>query len=121
MAAVVLVKKGEGKVLEVPVEQADILTFQDLYTLIDTDIIEGVFLKENLVAWVDEEGLLKPMNFVQEYDFGRFGEAKRQLAGNLVITSLNEEGDAIGLNPEQIQAIVANLKFSLLGFVRSDL
>lgn len=55
--------------------------------------IEAVWLPENAVMWVNEEGLLKglPINTLAS------ALAERVIVGNVVITSVTEEGETAPL------------------------
>ena len=87
----------------------------EMQDLIGTDTVTVVSLKNNIDMWVDAEGLLKSGNFVNRYTIEDF---QIDLAGNAILLGNDGNGGTVGLNEEQVEYLVENLKFGLVGFTR---
>ena len=87
----------------------------EMQDLIGTDTVRVVFLKKNIDMCVDAEGLLKSGNFVNRYTIEDF---QLDLAGNAIFISNDGNGGTVGLNEEQVEYLVENLRFGLVGFTR---
>lgn len=87
----------------------------EMQDMIGTDIVTVVSLKHNIDMWVDDEGLLKSGNFVNRYIIEDF---QIDLAGNAILLGNDGNGGTIGLNDEQVDYLVDNLRFGLIGFTR---
>ena len=87
----------------------------EMQDLIGTDIVTVVSLKNNIDMCVDAEGLLKSGNFVNRYTIEDF---QIDLAGNAIFLSNDGNGGTVGLNEEQVEYLVENLRFGLVGFTR---
>lgn len=66
--------------------------------------IEAVRITENIVLWVNEEGLLKqlPLNF---YLSNSSGEPISPIVGDVLFTGVDSEGDNISLTDDDIKLI----------------
>ena len=88
------VKKKEG------------VSFDDLYALIDCDMVELISMPHNIDLWVDEEGLLKENVYteinIQNYD-------PIIIAGTGIFLSFNEDGYSTGLSAMQVEYIRENI------------
>lgn len=88
------VKKKEG------------VSFNDLYALIDCDMVELISMPRNIDLWVDEEGLLKENVYteilIQNYD-------PIIIAGTGIFLSFNEDGYSTGLSVTQVEYIKENI------------
>lgn len=60
--------------------------------------------ERNLDLWVDDEGLLKNRYPVFVFTDEK-GEQKGYLVGNMVIQKHNEEGESLGLSPEECEEV----------------
>ena len=62
-------------------------------------------------VWVNEEGIMQelPISIILNPD-GKGANSAGVLLGNVVVTSSNEEGDTIGVDPADIEGIIAELK-----------
>ena len=87
----------------------------EIQDLIGTDTVTVVSLKNNIDMWVDGEGLLKNGNFVNRYTIEDF---QIDLAGNAILLGDDGNGGTVGLNEEQVEYLVENLRFGLVGFTR---
>ena len=87
----------------------------EMQEMIGTDIVTVVSLKNNIDMCVDDEGLLKSGNFVNRYIIEDF---QIDLAGIAIFISNDGNGGTVGLNEEQIEYLVENLRFGLVGFTR---
>lgn len=87
----------------------------EMQDLIGTDIVTVVSLKNNIDMWVDDEGLLKGGNFVNRYIIEDF---QIDLAGNAILLGNDGNGGTVGLDDEQVEYLVENLRFGLVGFTR---
>ena len=87
----------------------------EMQEMIGTDTVTVVSLKKNIDMCVDAEGLLKSGNFVNRYTIEDF---QLDLAGNAIFISNDGNGGTVGLNEEQIEYLVENLRFGLVGFTR---
>ena len=87
----------------------------EMRDLIGTDTVTVVSLKNNIDMCVDAEGLLKSGNFVNRYTIEDF---QIDLAGNAIILGNDGNGGTVGLNEEQVEYLVENLIFGLVGFTR---
>ena len=87
----------------------------EMQEMIGTDTVTVVSLKNNIDMWVDDEGLLKSGNFVNRYTIEDF---QIDLAGNAILLGDDGNGGTVGLNEEQVEYLVENLKFGLVGFTR---
>ena len=87
----------------------------EIQDLIGTDTVTVVSLKNNIDMCVDAEGLLKSGNFVNRYTIEDF---QIDLAGNAILLGDDGNGGTVGLNEEQIEYLVENLIFGLVGFTR---
>ena len=87
----------------------------EIQDLIGTDTVTAVSLKNNIDMWVDGEGLLKSGNFVNRYTIEDF---QIDLAGNAILLGDDGNGGTVGLNEEQVEYLVENLRFGLVGFTR---
>ena len=87
----------------------------EIQDLIGTDTVTAVSLKNNIDMWVDGEGLLKSGNFVNRYTIEDF---QIDLAGNAILLGNDGNGGTVGLNEEQVEYLVENLIFGLVGFTR---
>ena len=87
----------------------------EIQDLIGTDTVTVVSLKNNIDMWVDGEGLLKSGNFVNRYTIEDF---QIDLAGNAILLGDDGNGGTVGLNEEQVEYLVENLRFGLVGFTR---
>lgn len=84
----------------------------EIQDLIGTDTVTVVSLKNNIDMWVDGEGLLKSGNFVNRYTIEDF---QIDLAGNAILLGDDGNGGTVGLNEEQVEYLVENLIFGLVG------
>ena len=87
----------------------------EMRDLIGTDTVTVVSLKNNIDMCVDAEGLLKSGNFVNRYTIEDF---QIDLAGNAILLGNDGNGGTVGLNEEQVEYLVENLIFGLVGFTR---
>ena len=87
----------------------------EIQDLIGTDTVTVVSLKNNIDMWVHGEGLLKSGNFVNRYTIEDF---QIDLAGNAILLGDDGNGGTVGLNEEQVEYLVENLRFGLVGFTR---
>ena len=87
----------------------------EMQEMIGTDTVTVVSLKNNIDMCVDAEGLLKSGNFVNRYTIEDF---QIDLAGNAILLGNDGNGGTVGLNEEQIEYLVENLRFGLVGFTR---
>ena len=87
----------------------------EIQDLIGTDTVTVVSLKNNIDMWVDGEGLLKSGNFVNRYTIEDF---QIDLTGNAILLGDDGNGGTVGLNEEQVEYLVENLRFGLVGFTR---
>ena len=87
----------------------------EMQEMIGTDTVTVVSLKNNIDMCVDDDGLLKSGNFVNRYIIEDF---QVDLAGNAIFLSNDGNGGTVGLNEEQIEYLVENLRFGLVGFTR---
>ena len=87
----------------------------EMRDLIGTDTVTVVSLKNNIDMCVDAEGLLKSGNFLNRYIIEDF---QIDLAGNAILLGNDGKGGTVGLNEEQIEYLVENLRFGLVGFTR---
>ena len=87
----------------------------EIQDLIGTDTVTVVSLKNNIDMCVDAEGLLKSGNFVNRYTIEDF---QIDLAGNAILLGNDGNGGTVGLNEEQVEYLVENLIFGLVGFTR---
>ena len=87
----------------------------EMQEMIGTDTVTVVSLKNNIDMCVDAEGLLKSGNFVNRYTIEDF---QIDLAGNAILLGDDGNGGTVGLNEEQVEYLVENLRFGLVGFTR---
>ena len=87
----------------------------EMQEMIGTDTVTVVSLKNNIDMCVDAEGLLKSGNFVNRYTIEDF---QIDLAGNAILLGNDGNGGTVGLNEEQVEYLVENLRFGLVGFTR---
>lgn len=85
------------------------------YALTGANTIEPVGIREDIHIWVDESGLLKEDNPVLEIFHKEWGRTM-YLAGVSLILSIDDEGNSIGLNDEQIAWVRETLQFNFGGF-----
>jgi hypothetical protein len=72
--------------------------------------LDSVFLPQKIVMWVDDEGLLKesPINLVTYVE----GYQVHHIAGDVLFTGIDDEGETISLTDEQIVAIINNFRIA---------
>ena len=98
-------------------------SLQNLYKLINTDIVEHLNVKVNdkeYDFWFDEEGKLKegvkptyPLFYNEKlYDI---------IFGNIVVTKSDEEGEITGIPDEEFDSLVKSLEKELLKLVKFPL
>lgn len=93
------------------------VAYEEIKEYVGCDIVTVVDFGHGIDAWVDDEGLLKSGNFVNEYLVADM-EAKMPLAGNVIFLGATQDGNTIGLNEEQIEYLSENLSFRLIGFAK---
>lgn len=84
--------------------EESVVKLEDMYKLLNCNMVELVRLDNNIDAWVDEEGLLKSNNPVHEFSIGG---NEVSLAGRVLFLSSNDEGDTIGLTDEQVDWLLS--------------
>lgn len=70
--------------------------------------IKAVQLPMEIVMWLDEEGLLKekPINLITYIE----GEEVHHIVGDIFFTGVDEEGETISLNEEQMVWLTNSMK-----------
>ena len=111
----ILIGLNTKEVVEVEVDEEGHVKLDELYRLVKCSLVTVVSFEENIDAFVDDEGLLKSGNFVQE--IGYLGYTL-QLAGNLLFLGSDEEGSSIGLTELEVEHLMTSLSNKLIGFVR---
>jgi hypothetical protein len=73
--------------------------------------LDSVWLPENIIMWVDDEGLLKesPLNLITYVD----GKEVHYIAGDVFFAGIDNEGETISLTEEQM-VWIAN-RFRIVG------
>lgn len=103
------------EIVEVETNEDGYVDLDELYNKIGCDLVTVVEFEENIVAWVDDVGLLKSDNFVQKVSYMGFDI---QLAGNILFLGTTEEGDSVGLTELELEHMMSSLSTELVGFVR---
>lgn len=94
--------KSEGKVVELE------STLEEYYKLLNCDCIEMISRKFNNTYYdviVDEEGLFKQNLVPTAQSYDENGVKFETIFGNMLVTKVNEEGDCVDLNAEDIKNI----------------
>jgi hypothetical protein len=73
--------------------------------------LDSVRVREDIIMWVDDEGLLKesPLNLITYVD----GKEVHHIAGDVFFAGIDDEGETISLTDEQI-AWITN-RFQIIG------
>lgn len=103
------------EIVEVETNEEGYVDLDELYNKIGCDLVTVVEFEENIVAWVDDVGLLKSDNFVQKVSYMGFDI---QLAGNILFLGTTEEGESVGLTELELEHMMSSLSTELVGFVR---
>jgi hypothetical protein len=72
--------------------------------------VQSVFLPENIVMWVDEEGLMKelPLNIITYVE----GKQVHEIVGNVLFTGIDRtNGETASLTTDQKMWLATRLKF----------
>ena len=93
--------------LEFDVKTDDFLSFCQLIVNGFVEQTHDFFLRnEGIVALINEEGVIKNYRESLPIRIGSYGGFLMTLRGNVIFTSLNDEGDDwVGLSKEQVDAI----------------
>lgn len=94
-----------GRVTRLPELEGKELKLSSMYEKIDCSTIEHVALKKGVDMWIDEEGLMKDLTFVNEKATAMYREAHKDnhfvdleqlvIVGNAIITDNTKAGDYI--------------------------
>jgi hypothetical protein len=83
-----LIDAKAGTIRSVEIDRQDVL--KSIYAYIDCTCIDAVWIGDQHVAYCDDNGLVDGLEcFTQLADF------PSPLAGNLLVTGVNEEGDSV--------------------------
>jgi hypothetical protein len=105
----VYLKFKDSTVTYMPVEHR--LEYETMKEQIDTSIVEHLLIKigdRNYDAWLCEEGLLR--NLRPEVIMMLDGKPYNHLAGTVLLSLTDNDGYACGLEQDDVDYIVSNLK-----------
>ena len=91
-------------------------SLQNLYKLINTDIVEHLEVDVNgkrYDFWFDEEGKLKE-GTTPTYPLFYNGKLYDVIFGNIVVTKTNEEGETIGIPDEEFDSLMKDLEKEMI-------
>lgn len=102
----------EGLKYEVELEEDTKERLNHMRQLIECERVATSYISDQYVAWVDDEGLLKPDPNIETVVYVHNNQVAygSQLAGNILITGHNDSGETLGLTKEQLKDVKMNLR-----------
>ncbi|MCX4074739.1 DUF3846 domain-containing protein [Bacillus subtilis] len=95
MRKAILVDHQKNRIIEFP------SSLQERQKIVGADFLNVVRLSNNIDLWYDDEGANKQLDYLSEITEPN-GD-KHVLFGSYLVTSVNDEGETIGLSAEQIK------------------
>lgn len=95
-------EKGFTEVEIIKSEEGNYL--KPIYSLLDCSMIEGLYVVDDLYAFVDEEGLYKQNNKVSMVFYDK-GQIVSQIVGKVLFVNSDNKGETISLTDAMIEKI----------------
>lgn len=110
MKALLVTDNGREFITLESTDTKDLL--QEIRDLVECDTLDAIYISDDLIGWVDDEGLFKDGNSVQTIAYVKNNQVvyANEIAGNIVVTSRNADGEILGLTDELRKDLNINLR-----------